>query len=216
MGAHSNGLAFAVAGRSRAGAQAVELDASDDLEIGYSASRLGPLIVAGFVMTLLSASLAFGWWNGIGEHQAEAGVAGVMLFGLATCCLIWMLPTERGPVVIVSRYGLRDLRIGNEFLLWDSIAEVSGLECRGRRVIVLTLTPALQRQLSCIKAKCAAPRTHAECEAPHSHVVISPQGLATDFDTLLQACRAFHGASDPHTALQQRHDREHTTASQTS
>lgn len=206
MAARTDGLAFAAAAHSP-GVQAAELDASEDLEISHSASRLGALIAVGFVMTLLSASLAFGWWAGIGEYQAEAGVAGVMLFGLATCCLIWMLPTERGPVVIVSRYGLRDLRIGNEFLLWDSIAEVSELECHGRRAVVLTLTPALQRQLSCIKAK---------CEAPRSHVVISPQGLATDFDTLLQACRTFHGASDAHAALQQRRDREHTTASQTS
>jgi hypothetical protein len=214
MGAHpdgvADGLAFAVAGPSRPDVQAAELDGSEDLEIGYSASRLGPLIAVGFVMTLVSASLAFGWWSGIGEHQATAGVAGVVLFGLATCCLIWMLPTERGPVVIVSRYGLRDLRIGNEFLLWDSIADVSDLECRGRRVIVLTLTPALQRQLSCVRAGCAAPSPAAD------HIVISPRGLATDFDTLLQACRTFHAASDAYAALQQRRDREHKTASQSS
>jgi hypothetical protein len=204
MNAHTDGLAFAVPGHSRPGAQAGELDASQDLEIGYSASRLGPLIAVGFVMTLVSASLAFGLWSGIGEYQATAGVAGVVLFGLATCCLIWMLPTERGPVVIVSRYGIRDLRIGNEFLLWDSIAEVSDLECRGRRVVVLTLTPALQRQLSGIRTRCA------------DHVLVSPRGLAADFDTLLQACRRFHAASDAYAALQQRQDRGHTTASQSS
>ncbi|WP_371929969.1 hypothetical protein [Bradyrhizobium sp. CCGUVB1N3] len=50
--------------------------------------------------------------------------AGVLLFGLVTCRLIWMLPAERRPVVIVGRNGIRDLRIGNEFLLWDSIQDV--------------------------------------------------------------------------------------------
>lgn len=194
MGAHTDGLAFAVAGHSRPGVQAAELDASEDLEVSHSASRLGALIALGFVMTLLSASLAFGWWDGIGEHQATVGVVGVMLFGLATCYLIWMLPTERGPIVIVSRYGIRDLRIGNEFLLWDSIVDVSDRQDRGNRVVVLTLTPALQRQLSCTRSKCAA----------SDQVVISPHGLATDVDSLLQACRTFHGASDAHAALQQR------------
>lgn len=205
----ANGLVLTVAGHSRPDAQAAEPDASEDLEIGHSASQLGPLIAVGFVMTLLSASLASGWWEGIGEHQAIAGVAGVVLFGLATACLIWKLPTERGPVVIVSRYGIRDLRIGNEFLLWDSIAEVSDLECRGRRAVVLKLTPALQRQLSCINTRRTAPSSVAD------HVVISPQGLATDDDLLLQTCRAFHAASDAHAALQQRRSCEHASAAQT-
>ncbi|OAF10910.1 hypothetical protein AXW67_25025 [Bradyrhizobium neotropicale] len=35
--------------------------------------------------------------------------------------------------------GIGDLRIGNEFLLLDSIADVSAEECRGRKLVVLTL-----------------------------------------------------------------------------
>ena len=45
-----------------------------------------------------------------------------------------------------------DLRIGNEFPLWDSIADVSAEDCRGHKVIVLTPTSGLQRQLCCIRA----------------------------------------------------------------
>jgi hypothetical protein len=64
-------------------------------------------------------------WGGFGEYERAAGRAGVILFGLVTCRLIWMLPADRGAVVIVSRYGVRDLRIGNEFLLRGSIEDVS-------------------------------------------------------------------------------------------
>ncbi len=74
-----------------------------------------------------------------------------------------MLPAERGPVVIVTSYGIRDLRIGNEFLLWDSIADVSAEECRGHKAIVLTPTPALQRQLFCIRAAAR------DAGRPHRH-----------------------------------------------
>ncbi len=200
---HANSDGFVLAGLADASVCPADLDASE-LEIGHSASPLGPLIAVGFVLTLLSASLAFGWWGGTEESHVTAGVAGVVLFGLATSCLIWMLPAQRGPIVIVGRYGIRDLRIGNEFLVWDSIAEVSGLECRGRRVVVLRLTPAMQRQLSCIKTARFA---------SVDHVVISPQGLATDFDTLLRTCRTFHAASDAHAALQQRRGSEHMNAS---
>jgi hypothetical protein len=190
------GLALAAAD----GAQpAMCIDASHDLEIGQCVTRLRLLVAAGFALTLFSASLAFDWWDGLGGYDTMLGYAGVVVFGLVTCWLIWMLPSERGPVVIVTPYGIRDRRIGNEFLLWESIAEVSAVECRGHKVIVLTPTPALQRQLSCIRAASRA--------APADRVVIRPEGLATDFDTLLRACRDCHAASDSRTAL--RRERDH-------
>ena len=138
-------------------------------------------------MTLLSASLAFDWWGDIAAYDTTIGYLGVALFGPVTAWLIWLLPTERGPVVIVTLFGIRDLRIGNEFLLWDSIADVSAEDCRGRKVIVLTPTSALQQQLSFIRA--------ASRSAQSARIVIRPEGLATDFDTLLRACRECHAAS---------------------
>jgi hypothetical protein len=165
----------------------VRIDASHDLEIDQCGTRLRLLVAAGFAMTLLSASLAFDLWGDIAPYDTTIGYLGVALFGPVTAWLIWMLPAERGPVVIVTLYGIRDLRIGNEFLLWDSIADVSAEECRGRKVIVLTPTSALQQQLSFI---------HAATRGEQSErIVIRPEGLATDFDTLLRACRDCHAAS---------------------
>jgi hypothetical protein len=197
MHAHSDGVA--VADKAQSAAAAVCIDASHDLEIGQCATRLRLLVAAGFAMTLLSASLAFDLWDGIGDYDTAMGYVGVAVFGPITSWLIWLLPSERGPVVIVTPYGIRDLRIGNEFLLWDSIADVSAEECRGHKVIVLTPTPALQRQLSCIRA--ASRGTQAD------RIVIQSEGLATDFDTLLRACRDCHAASDPRTALRRDRDR---------
>ena len=53
----------------------------------------------------------------------------------------------------------RDLRIGNEFPLGDSIADVSAADCRGHKVIVLTPTSGLQRQRCCIRpaSRCVQP-----------------------------------------------------------
>lgn len=195
MHAHPDG----VADSPQSVAPAVCIDATHDLEIGQCVTRLRLLVAAGFAMTLFSASLAFDWWDGISGYDTAMGYAGVAVFGPVTCWLIWMLPGERGPVVIVTPYGIRDLRVGNEFLLWDSIADVSAEDYRGHKVIVLTPTPALLRQLSCIRA--ASRATQAD------RIVIQPEGLATDFDTLLRACRDCHAASDSRTAL--RRDRDH-------
>ena len=123
----------------------------------------------------------------------------MVVFAVMTGRLIWMLPAERGSVVIVTPYGIRDLRIGNEFLLWDSIAEISAEERRGRKVIVLTPTPALQRQLCSIRGLARSVRD--------DRIVIRSEGLATDFDTLLRACRDYHAAGGPRTALQQEDER---------
>jgi hypothetical protein len=212
MHVHPERLALAVADGSQSVAPAVCTDAAHDLEINRCATRLRLQVAAGFAMTLLSASLAFQWWDGLGDYDTTVGYAGVAVFGLITSRLIWMLPAERGPVVIVTPYGIRDLRIGNEFLLWDSIAEVSTEERRGHRMIVLTPTPALRRQLGCIRAKNRAKDRAMSRGVQDDRVIICPDGLATDFDTLLSACRDCHAASDSRTAL--RRDRDQDSDSQ--
>ncbi|UVO38526.1 hypothetical protein KUL72_09275 [Bradyrhizobium arachidis] len=185
-------------------APAVCIDASHDLEIGPCVMRLRLLVAAGFAMTLLSANLAFDWWGRIGGYDGAVGYVGVALFGPITAWLIWLLPTERGPVVIVTPYGIRDLRIGNEFLLWEFISDISAEDIRGHKAIVLTPTPALQRQLACI-------RTAAR--GTPDRIVIRSEGLAADFDTLLRACRDCHAARSQAaagtraTALQQEDER---------
>lgn len=200
MHAHHEGPAFAVADSQQPVAPAVTIDGSRDLEIGRCATQLRLLVAAGFAMTLLSASLAFDWWDGFGGYDTALGYAGVAVFGLVTSWLIWMLPSGRGPVVVVTPYGIRDLRIGNEFLPWDSIAEISAEESRGHKVIVLTPTPGLQRQLCSIR--------NLARRAQSNRIVIRSEGLATDFDTLLRACRDCHNAAGtPRTALQQEDER---------
>jgi hypothetical protein len=199
MQAHHDRLALAVTDSPQLVTSTGCVDASHDLEIGPCTTQTRLLVVAGFAMTLLSATLASGWWNAFGDYDTTVGSAGVVAFALMTVRLIWMLPAERGSVVILTPYGIRDLRIGNEFLLWDSIAEISAEERRGRKMIVLTPTPALQRQLCTIRGL-------ARC-AQNGRIVIRLEGLATDFDTLLRACRDCHAASSPATALQQEDER---------
>ncbi|WP_407119296.1 STM3941 family protein [Bradyrhizobium sp. LMG 9283] len=193
MHAHHEGSV--VAESQQPVASTVSIDASRDLEINRCVMQLRLLVAAGFAMTLLSASLAFDLWDGLGNYDTTVGYAGVVVFSLVTSWLIWMLPAERGAVVVLTPYGIRDLRIGNEFLLWESIAEISAEESRGHKAIVLTPSPALRRQL------CAIP-TLARC-AQDGRIVIRAEGLAIDFETLLRACRDRHAASSARTALQQ-------------
>ncbi len=200
MRADFDGLRLAVVGTPGSAAEAACSASSDDLEIARSDSGLSIMIGAGFLLTFLSSTVAFGWWGAVGASETATGYVGVLLFCLATCRLIWMLPTARGPVVIISPYGVRDLRIGNEFLLWDSITEVTSDERHGSKVVVLKLTPALQHQFGCTRTRRQARLGIRETSV--DHIVVSPEGLATSFDALLRTCRAFHAASEQHAALQ--------------
>jgi hypothetical protein len=199
MHAHRDGLMLAVADSPQSAATAGCVDATHDLEISSCTTHPRLLVAAGFAMTRLSAALTFDWWDGLGDYVATAGFAGVVMSSLVTIRLIWLLPTEVGPVVLLTPYGIRDLRIGNEFLPWDSITDISAEDDRGHKMIVLTPTPALQRQLACIHA--------ASHGARAGRILIRSDGLTTDFDTLLRACRDCHAASHPRTALQQEDER---------
>lgn len=111
-----------------------------------------------------------------------------------------MLPAERGLVVVITPCGIRDLRIGNELLPWESIAGISAEKCRGHKIIVLRPTPGLQRQLCSIR--------NLARHAQNNRIVIRSEDLATDFHGLLRACRDCHNAAGtPRTALQQEDER---------
>ena len=170
-------------------------DTPDEVEIGYSSPRMLPLVALAATMTLLSASVAFDWFGdgGLDRYHALAGYVGLIVFGAATCRLIWLLLAARGPVLLIGRYGIRDLRVANEFILWDSIADVSTGECRRRKFIVLKITPALEQQLFISKARQAM--LHANRAMGLDGIAISAGGLTADLGSLFDACTAYHMAA---------------------
>ena len=76
MHAQRDGLMLAAAESPQAAASAVCVDATHDLEISPCTAHLRLLVAAGFAMTLLSAALAFDWWDGLGNYGATVGFAG--------------------------------------------------------------------------------------------------------------------------------------------
>lgn len=176
---------------------AMDPELPDDIEIGYSNSRF--LAPTGFAlaMMLLSTALALDWV--VGGHDSlrrMVGYAGIAFFGLVTAKFVWALLKGRAPVLSVSRYGIRDLRIANEFILWESVADVSACRVGRQSYVVLKLAPAVERRLFCVDT--ARTLLTANRAQGIDGVAISPAGLAMDFDSLLQTCSAyFAAASDP-------------------
>ena len=142
-------------------------------------------------MLLLSTALALDWV--VGGHDSVrrmVGYAGVAFFGLVTAKFVWALLKVRAPVLSVSRYGIRDLRIANEFILWESVTDVSA--CRvGRQSFVVL-------KLFCVDT--AQALLTANRALGIDGVAISPAGLAMDFDNLLKTCSAYFAAASHSTS----------------
>jgi hypothetical protein len=170
-------------------------ESHDDLEIGYSRFRLLPLIVLAAAMTLLSASIALELlpYHGTGDHHLVAGYAGIAFFGLATLKFARATFAAKGLVVLVSRYGIRDLRVADEFILWDSVMNVSACESRKQKFVVLALSPALEKRLFATRSGQAM--LEANRALGVDGIAISGNGLATEFDALLRSCTAHHHAA---------------------
>ncbi|MBR0855278.1 hypothetical protein [Bradyrhizobium liaoningense] len=92
MHAHRDGPSHAVVDSPQSVVPVI--DVSHDLEIGQCATHAQLLVAARFA-SLRSASLAFDWWDGLGDHTAMIGYAGAAVFGLVTAPDL-VLPAERG------------------------------------------------------------------------------------------------------------------------
>jgi hypothetical protein len=162
-----------------------DADSLHDFEIYADRRPLWALAAVGLAVTIICASLFFDFW-GIGREAGIVGLLGILPFGFLTCRWLWML-RRRGPVIIMTDYGLRDLRIGKEFFLWTSIERVLAGERNGRKAVLLMPSPGLQLQLRWLDQN-----LWACMSADGDNIVLDPTGLTTDFETLLRRCRHFH------------------------
>ena len=166
----------------------------DDTGIGCSSSRWLPPIGFALAMVLLSTAIALGWIVGGQDRLLRmVGYFGMVFFGLVTGKFVWALCRPGGPVLSVNRYGIRDLRIANEFILWESVADVSACRVGRQSFVVLRLTPAVEQRL--LGADTAQAMLAANRALGIDGVAISPVGLATDFDGLLATCSAYFAAA---------------------
>jgi hypothetical protein len=173
---------------------AMDPELPDDIEIGYSSWRFLAPVGFALAMMFLGTALALDWV--VGGHDSVrrmVGYAGVALFGLVTAKFVWALLKVRAPVLSVSRYGIRDLRIANEFILWESVTDVSACRVGRQSFVVLKLTPAVERRLFCVDT--AQALLTANRALGIDGVAISPAGLAMDFEDLLKTCSAYFAAA---------------------
>jgi hypothetical protein len=158
-------------------------DVSDELAIGYSTWRMLVLIGAGIIMTLLCGAIAF----------LIVGYAGVAFFGAATCTAVWKLLTAKGPVLFINRTGICDLRIADQWILWESVTDIFVAKVRSQKFVVLKVSPALEELLFATTLRRMVQAANGALGV--DGVVISPTGLSMNADALFEACGRYRAAS---------------------
>jgi len=166
----------------------------EGVEIGYSTLRMLRLVGLGVIMTLASVSIALNWYASkrIDIFYEVVGYAGTAFFGLATLVIIWRLLTARGPVVFISRQGIRDTRVVNDLIPWGLVEDIAAREYRRQKFVVLKISPVLEQQLFATKGK--QTMMAASKALGFDGVSITPSGLTMDFDTLFDTCTAYYSA----------------------
>lgn len=121
-----------------------------EIKIGYSLQNLLLLTGGGVLMTLLGAAMGFNWYHDkdIGMFRIAMGYFGIAFLDLAICKAAWLLMSSRGPVVFISREGIRDLRISSELSSWRSVEAISLWQYRSQKSMVLKVELSLAKRLN--------------------------------------------------------------------
>jgi len=168
-----------------------------EVEIGYSSAKLLLLTGAGVLMTLASAAIAFNWFHAdnIDTSKMTAGYFAGAFFGLATCVAGRKLMSSGRPVVVISRDGIRDLRISDELIPWESVEAISSWQYSGQKSMVLEVEPSVAERLNTSSVRRFF--TQVNKTLGIDGVIISSAGLAVDVDALIETCIKYRVAAGP-------------------
>ena len=165
------------------------LSAEAALRAGPSAvavgSRAGSL---GFLVLVLGAVLIL------------VGLLGMVVGGLWAVLSLWGALTSRGPVVTITREGIRDTRVAAGLIPWRAVREVRVLKIRGRvpAGVVLEIDPAVEASLNLTGIARWMRSLSRFLGASRLRITITAQGLKVEVDQLLSLCLGHAQASRLH------------------
>lgn len=161
------------------------IDTRHAVEIEASPVRMLGLAATGLLMTALSAAMALRALPNVrpGSPAELYGYAGTVFFGACTALLLWRAFTTRGPVVTLTREGIRDRRVAAELIPWSAINDIAVWKYRGQRAMVLVVDPAVEAGLGLTRIVRWTRGPNRALGA--DGLCVTAQGLKIGFDELL-------------------------------
>jgi hypothetical protein len=96
-------------------------------------------------------------------------------------------------VLFINRTGIRDLRIADQWIVWEAVTDVRITRVRSQKFVVLKVSPALEELLFATTFKRIMQGANRALSV--EGIVISPTGLSIKADALFEACRRCRAAS---------------------
>jgi hypothetical protein len=170
------------------------IDTSYAVEIEASPVKLLGIAAGGSALTALSAALAFHAF-GIqpGSFAEFAGYVGTLFFGVCTFVALQRVFTTNGPVVTITREGIRDSRVAAELIQWSAVRDITTWKHRDAQFIVLAVDPAVESALHLTRV--ARWSRSANRALGADGLCLGADDLKIGFDELLATTVAFARAS---------------------
>ena len=161
------------------------MDTNRTIEIRLSPWRMIGVVAVGvgFVLLLLFIAPAHGIIGWV------IGWFGVAFFGLIALIAIWRLLALRGPILMISPRGIRDVRLTGVVVPWSAIRSVSTWSAYNQPAIVLGVDPAYERALQLTAMARLTRPLNAAVGA--DGLCIASQGLRMSHEALLQTITAY-------------------------
>ncbi|MCP1842526.1 hypothetical protein ACVIHI_004557 [Bradyrhizobium sp. USDA 4524] len=173
-----------------------------DVEIGISYWKTLGLLVVSAALWLMTATALFQWlpFKAPANVSAAAGYCGFMLFGVGTYMFAWQLLQPSRTVLVVNRYGVRDLRTSFNLIPWQSVGAIDTWQSRSSKYVVLKLTPAARDRFAAagvLQAAMAFNKMFGLDGIPirATMLTVSPEELLNICNTYLAAARGSETSS---------------------
>jgi len=101
--------------------------------------------------------------------------------------------TARGPEFFVNRNSIHDLRIADQWIVWEAVTDGRVTRVRSQKFVVLKVSHALEELLFATTFKILIQGANRALGV--EGIVISPTELSIRADALFEACRRYRAAS---------------------
>jgi hypothetical protein len=166
----------------------------DIIEIGYSRTTLLLLFLAILASSAASAAAALHWLPVEISKTFLPTLAYIWMIAstLGFLRLGWLLLASNGPVLLIDRNGIRDVRVSKDMIPWDAVEKVSIRTSGERQAVTLKVTPEFEERLVTTPTwKVVAIANRA---LGIEGIVVNPIWLQVDAQTLFEVCNAYRAA----------------------
>lgn len=142
-------------------------------------------VATGYLMTLASEDT----YRQSATVVRLIGYVSIAFFGLCALIGMWRLLTLRGPVILISPAGFRDVRVTHDVVPWPAVQSVQTWSHSGQRIMIVALKPGEEAKLKLTRIARMSRGANARLGA--DGLAVTALGAKISHDTLIATTLAY-------------------------